>query len=84
MEWRPIETAPRDGTCILVYEPGERPGEANLNISLVHFSEYGYGSPDGGWRLCETGGWAEDSDPMNDTPTHWMTLPPPPSSEPAA
>lgn len=64
-EWRPIETAPRDGTEVLGYgtlhvngvDDGETPG---IHVTF--------------WRECcwysiALGGWE---------PSHWMPLPPPP------
>ena len=58
--WQPIETAPRDGSEILV--------AANGLISLVIWY-------DGlGWQLSETGKNAEDAD-LCFEPTHWMPLP---------
>jgi len=70
MNWQPIETAPKDGTTILVCDAAKQ-------ISLVNW-EYvtGYENtnigPDG-WRsdACRDFGGFED-------PTHWMPLPEPP------
>ena len=67
--WKPIASAPKDGTEILVYAPwladdGER------NITTVFWD----GSD---WYLCQLGGHAESSEP-DGRPTHWMSLPSPP------
>jgi hypothetical protein len=82
MEWQPIETAPKDGTVVLLFCPaswdtnGVRvafwyPGEVNPPD----------GAPDGdaGWYDDETG-----SHPMTlhyEEPTHWMPIPDPPKQE---
>lgn len=71
-EWQPIETAPKDGTKILIYVLGEpivcwwaKPGQYGDDV---------------------TGGWFADHyhdmycyDPEFYTPTHWQPLPPPPA-----
>lgn len=87
-EWRPIETAPKDGTEILIYRNGwqeaprakwgDHEGEADDGEIIIF----------GGWFLasewqtygCEDGflGWNEDADVM---PTHWMPLPASPNGE---
>jgi len=64
-EWQPIETAPRDGTIILVYP--------DINVSY-----WGYTKDDDcphGWigRYCYT---VDNYDTIN--PTHWMPIPDPP------
>lgn len=70
-EWQPIETAPRDGTYILLgwsvnpTKDGEFP-KMSVGKSIDR---------DSGWWL--TAGWASSTVQM--APTHWMPLPPPPS-----
>lgn len=61
--WRPIETAPRDGTRIMAYEPSA--DSKNHEI----WWEDDCGGPFQGW----TDDW--DTEPE---PTHWMPLPEPP------
>lgn len=66
--WRPIETAPRDGTYILI---GwfEFEGQNSMEVAFWHGTL-------GAW--CQTSK-AFTSDP-NWQPTHWMPLPSPPSA----
>lgn len=66
--WRPIETAPKDGTEILIWD--------NANVSAVSYSEYV------GWtdNLGDFG-TQYNSYPLA---THWMPLPSPPGSKPIA
>ncbi len=68
--WQDIDSAPRDGTAILVYCPdADHP-----NIVLAHWREF-VGSPDpGDWH-----DWWDDNAPSIDTTvTHWQPLPAPP------
>lgn len=70
IEWRPIETAPRDGTEILVFEPAK--GEyGSQYIAVVSFKEQGWNGPK----------WYEtlNEEHTVDEPTHWMPLPKPPT-----
>jgi hypothetical protein len=67
MNWEPIETAPKDGTQILVYCG---------DVWAVVYWWDGYG---GVWRVAaDVNGWNE-SDELSSTPTHWMSLPEPPT-----
>lgn len=70
-EWKPIETAPKDGTEILLLE---------------YLSEDDYGSVDRGcWGFVETSDyngekiydWLSNYGHIEE-PTHWMPLPEPP------
>lgn len=67
-DWQPIETAPKDGTVIVVY--------AN-DIALMKWwdgSEYG---ADSFWSHAEE--VMADVDPTPEQPTMWTPLEPPPS-----
>lgn len=75
MEWQPIETAPRDGTHILVYGPcvdGDRQFrmEYENEISTVYF----YGDDDHDFFVLSNVEYAD----FPWEPTHWMSLPDPP------
>lgn len=70
MTWQPIETAPKDGTEILV-------ARAGYGMAVVSFR-------DGEW--CNAGEWCFAGDvgwggSMDVEPTHWMPLPEPPSGD---
>lgn len=69
-EWQPIETAPKDGSHILVscqYEGGER--RSYVVVWVKPFKGDGY------W------GDTDEFDPMwHQRPSHWMPLPEPPLS----
>jgi hypothetical protein len=67
--WRPIESAPKDGSWIVV--------GARLNGELWHVSSARY---DGEYRKPWLN-WDFD-DPFYDAPTHWMPLPAPPKATP--
>lgn len=63
--WQPIETAPRDGTLIIGWEPGDVP-----RVCWPYWRT----DQEGLWRYSDAfhGSYAI-------TPTHWMPLPDPPS-----
>jgi hypothetical protein len=77
-EWRPIETAPMDGTEVLLYFPAGKfvpeandfDGEIVSTMAVMSANARGYFS-----------GYYEGVGP-NGEPTHWMPLPDPPSSAP--
>ena len=68
MEWQPIDTAPRDGTPILGFDP------VRGNITTVSWLQSN-GADDGYWNLCVCGAFADDGE-WN--PMYWMPLPEPP------
>lgn len=65
MKWQPIETAPRDGTHVVLAEWSEYAGKWQFETSYwrTYFGHYGEGF-----------GWSGHA------PTHWMPLPDAPSS----
>ena len=67
--WLPIETAPKDGTFVLVYEPGWDHEQMDQEIAR-------YNSSSGKWV------WAHAGMSMN--PTHWKSLPAPPTNQEGA
>lgn len=77
MEWQPIETAPKDGTDVLLW--GKWAGEVsgpteNIVIDIGFFTD---GSSDYAgkfWWALKTG----DAYMCWINPTHWMPLPTPP------
>jgi hypothetical protein len=58
--WRPIETAPRDGTEIFAAESWVHPHDG---LTWNHYPA--------AWK---DGGWATGDDPVD--PSHWMPIPP--------
>lgn len=71
--WRPIETAPKDGTHVLLgrFVPGcERDGR----IERDHYRTEGEVAAKAGFE-----GWGKFN-PQHWPATHWMPLPPPPSN----
>lgn len=80
-EWQPIETAPKDGTPILLYWP-HYPDEEKGVVWL------------GAWKVNDrlAKGYFSDSCEWDDfemaepryAPSHWQPLPPPPKDEPRA
>lgn len=94
MSWQPIETAPKDGTEILLFRAAGiyegRPADARVTSGAwVEWTEtageyhgttgeyLGQSIQDAGASWCSwDGGFTEDA-----PPTHWMPLPPPPTSE---
>ena len=92
-EWQPIETAPKDGRAILIYEPSGHYGR--LSNEDWDFNEHGIGTQIarrfddyrfaiGYWRINrrpdsneEYGGWG-NRNCADVNPTHWMPLPDPP------
>jgi hypothetical protein len=62
--WRPIETAPKDGTYVLLWFP-----ETDLPVRVGYWSraDYWYSYAGHVRRRFESG------------PTHWMALPAPPA-----
>jgi hypothetical protein len=70
--WRPIETAPKDGTQIIVFSTEEADPSPTLAVFLAGESDF--------WLD------AYDHSPMTGVvsgkPTHWLPLPPPPGEKP--
>ena len=64
-QWRPIETAPKDGTGIII-----------ASIVLNHVNVVGLSWWTG--SIAVDGGWCRR---WRDEPTHWIPLPSPPTTE---
>lgn len=70
-EWQPIETAPKDGTYILVY-PGYY---TKVPCSIAYYDDDKYAKrPQPYWHRLDTRGLRSRYTPL----THWMPLPCPP------
>ncbi len=73
VSWQPIETAPRDGTRVLLWWDGD-------------FAPVAHWEPDG-WAYHMTMNWMADrgcviADALlGYEPTHWMPLPEPPQED---
>jgi hypothetical protein len=66
MKWQPIETAPKDGTEVLIFQRIKDQGEKDLLHLAVASWEGSY--------------WDDRIDmPPWPKPTHWMPLPDPPN-----
>lgn len=74
MSWQPIETAPKDGTTILLFVPGRgRRVALGSYTDSVHLSH--------GREVYANRGWSVQGDfvPLErPVPTHWHPLPAPP------
>ena len=96
IEWKPIKTAPKDGTIILVYDPdGIEPGrsdfeswpELTVKIFPARFDcDHPNGPPCWKWTcpFGEMTSWPSDGPSYNlatPKPTHWMPLPEPPDPQ---
>lgn len=64
MDWRLIETAPKDGTMVLVFEKSEGLGLAAYRPDLAGNTSYVWFDPHHWTPHC---------------PTHWQPLPEPPT-----
>jgi hypothetical protein len=83
-KWRPIETAPKDGTAVLVMLnvwPGCRNGVAEeCNGHNTYVAEWWSGERDGaGAWMCYMDSCLDPECPIE--PTHWMPLPATPTEE---
>jgi hypothetical protein len=74
MIWQPIETAPKDGTPILVYCPDARKPHESITAAryIPYTPTWGY------WEPCVADHESERWPRLKDQPTHWMKLPAPP------
>ena len=73
--WRPIETAPTDGTLVLLYGPKSLQGGKVVDKHLVTADRYAQPNDRKGfigWGKFNAEYWP---------PTHWMPLPDPPPAE---
>ena len=74
-EWQPIETAPRDGTPVLLWDLWSPWKELPCNVVVARWfinEKFTY------WQLVDSA--TADEYPGNNAidPTHWMPLPEPP------
>jgi hypothetical protein len=74
--WRPIETAPKDGTQILVF------GDNEISVAEWRTEQYVVGkSKYKTWVIPHTYQDEQGGEYTCDIPTHWMPLPEPPCNE---
>jgi hypothetical protein len=68
-DWQPIETAPTDGTNVLI---------AEVSRGSLGEAYYDYNADQKRWYWANTGA-GDYPDPHEPSPTHWMPLPAPPA-----
>ena len=68
-DWKPIETAPKDGTSVLLWRTNIDGSDGRVTVGSWH-ETYG-----GSW-------WDEGMEYTFDHMTHWRPLPAPPASSP--
>ena len=85
MEWQPIETAPKDGTLVLVYNTLNNGTITSINGKIAVAR---YGHPHDGLEesLWEYGTYYSEDSKDNQgsyliSATHWMPLPQPPEGQ---
>ena len=71
--WQPIETAPKDGTQLLTYWPGNEPHEGV--VCTGRWDDY-----DERWDF-DAEGWSDEDYAEIPQPTHWMPMPLPPEDK---
>lgn len=70
--WQPIETAPRDGSEVLLGFSG------SADMDFYRWNQELADHPDFSGYPAEQCGWADrSSDPPHTMPTHWMRIEPP-------
>lgn len=74
MEWQPIETAPKDGTRILVVSGEKGFYTAPGDIGVAHWEKQAFPNGVHEWVAV----WCCDQ-VTTFKPTHWMPLPEPPN-----
>jgi len=72
-EWHPIETAPRDGTVVLIYQPADEGDDIPAVIQVARYEATYFDPNIFQWREAEGEQYETYS------PTHWMPLPLPPT-----
>ncbi len=83
MDWNPIESAPKDGSPILLYceDPVERHHQVEEladNLAIGFWLEGAWRSvdcEDNGSMGSSATGWMEDWRWVKVNPTHWMPIP---------
>jgi uncharacterized protein DUF551 len=70
IDWQPIETAPRDGTNIMLYYPLKEVNESWEGIVFCYWNKW-----ENNWVWS---GRARRTFSRGFQPTHWMPLPEPP------
>ncbi len=83
--WRPIETAPKDGTLVLVYNTLNNGTITSINGKIA-VARYGHQNDDLEESLWEYGTYYSENSKDNQgayliSATHWMPLPAPPPKE---
>jgi hypothetical protein len=69
-KWRPIETAPKDGTRIILYQPGGDGDDPSRTTDIGAWGRWEGAS--WCWVMTAGDGWVR--------PTHWMPLPEKPTN----
>ena len=80
MNWQPIETAPKDGTWVLVYGDGTKDERENGKIAVAQYTNWrnGVTHKEGWWQFAwYDGGYYGQFN----NPTHWAPLPEAPTDE---
>jgi hypothetical protein len=72
MTWQPIETAPKDGSPLLVYFPEIGTWEVFWSTNVFDF---------GSWNVSDNKHEDRPLRGWSTQPTHWMPLPAPPAQE---